>query len=126
MTSPGLLQPVISAPPVYGRCDAIPVPSAGRKLSESRATAAVGDIAKMRRFLTFGYSLGFGLAIVLSAELAGRAAEPSAAEVDFFEKEVRALLVEECGGCHGDVRPKGKLKLTSRGSILKGGDNGAA
>jgi len=32
--------------------------------------------------------------------------------------------VEKCGRCHGDVRPKGGLKLTSRAGILQGGDNG--
>ena len=75
-----------------------------------------------------GTALAFGLAfsLLLSAEPAGRAVEPPAAEADFFEKEVRPLLVEKCGGCHGDVRPKGRLKLTSRAEILQGGDNGPA
>ncbi len=75
-----------------------------------------------------GTSLKLGLAIFLFllAQLAGRAAEPPDAEADFFEKDVRPLLVEKCGGCHGDGRPKGWLKLTSRAAILQGGDNGPA
>jgi hypothetical protein len=54
------------------------------------------------------------------------AAAPSPAEIDFFEKDVRPLLVEKCLQCHGEVRPKGGLRLTSRANILKGGDRGPA
>jgi hypothetical protein len=61
-----------------------------------------------------------------SVEPAGRAAEPSETDAEFFEKEVRPLLIEKCGACHGDAKAKGKLKLTSREEILQGGDNGAA
>src|SRR5882724_13529482 len=44
---------------------------------------------------------------------------------DFFEKEVRPLLVARCHQCHGDfVKPKGKLRLTSRANILQGGESG--
>jgi hypothetical protein len=56
----------------------------------------------------------------------GRSEEPADAKAEFFEKEVRPILVEKCQGCHGDVKPKGKLKLTSRAAILEGGDNGPA
>lgn len=75
-----------------------------------------------------GTLLGFGLAILLflSAESVGRAAEWPDATVDFFEKEVRPVLVEKCGECHGGARKKGRLKLTSRAEILQGGDNGPA
>ena len=53
--------------------------------------------------------------------------EPSRADSEFFEKSVRPLLVEKCWPCHGTaVRPKGGLRLTSRSSLLKGGDSGAA
>jgi hypothetical protein len=53
--------------------------------------------------------------------------EPSRADSEFFEKSVRPLLVEKCWPCHGDVaRPKGGLRLTSRSSLVKGGDSGAA
>ncbi|HTU89507.1 MAG TPA: PSD1 and planctomycete cytochrome C domain-containing protein [Gemmataceae bacterium] len=45
---------------------------------------------------------------------------------DFFEREVRPLLVEHCQKCHGDNKPKGGLRLTSRDWVLKGGDNGPA
>jgi hypothetical protein len=50
----------------------------------------------------------------------------SASNEEFFEKEVRPLLVEHCLKCHGDKKPKGGLSLTSRDAILKGGDSGPA
>src|SRR5579884_1065911 len=57
------------------------------------------------------------------------AAAPAAAQSpgdDFFEKEVRPLLAARCLSCHGDSKPKGGLRLTSRQSVLKGGDSGPA
>jgi hypothetical protein len=53
-------------------------------------------------------------------------AEPTPAEAEFFEKEVRPLLVERCLKCHGDNQPKGGLKLTARAHLLRGGDTGPA
>ena len=56
-----------------------------------------------------------------------RAAEPPApdpAAVDFFEKEVRPLLVEKCLACHGGKKTHGGLSLTSRAALLEGGDSG--
>jgi hypothetical protein len=66
--------------------------------------------------------------LLLSLVLAGpaRAQAPSLAAAEFFEKEVRPLLVERCLKCHGDQKPKGSLQLTSRASVLKGGENGPA
>ena len=45
---------------------------------------------------------------------------------EFFEKEVRPLLAERCQSCHSDAKHKGGLKLTSRASLLTGGDTGSA
>jgi mono/diheme cytochrome c family protein len=55
-----------------------------------------------------------------------RAEAPRSADGDFFEKQVRPLLVANCFQCHGNGKTKGGLSLTSRGSILKGGDSGPA
>lgn len=45
----------------------------------------------------------------------------------FFEKQVRPILVEKCGECHGPTgKAKGGLRLISRESVLKGGDGGAS
>ncbi len=74
----------------------------------------------------------FGLVVLLALLLSGltlpqaRAAKPTAAEAEFFEKEVRPLLVEKCWKCHGETTHKGRLKLTTRASLLKGGVSGPA
>jgi hypothetical protein len=50
----------------------------------------------------------------------------SADDTEFFEKQVRPLLVERCFKCHaGDVR-EGGLRLDSHEGLLKGGDSGPA
>ena len=72
---------------------------------------------------------GFGqfpLGVILLGLLApiSRAAGPAPDE--FFEKEVRPVLVERCQGCHNDQKHKGGLKLTSRATLLSGGDDGPA
>jgi hypothetical protein len=65
--------------------------------------------------------------ICLGMASVAHAAEPDAAGIEFFEKEVRPLLVEKCQECHG-ARPKikGGLNLMSRAALLKGGDSGPA
>jgi len=74
---------------------------------------------------------------ILTLLLLIASAAPSAAESsginpearpddDFFEKEVRPLLVERCLKCHDDAKAKGDLKITSRDNLLKGGDRGPA
>src|SRR5579871_4004663 len=67
-------------------------------------------------------SLAVSLAIAWSCFAAARADQSAADE--FFEKEVRPLLVDQCVKCHGDKKPKGGLRLTSRATLLKGGDTG--
>jgi hypothetical protein len=53
---------------------------------------------------------------------------PDRAGAEFFEKQVRPLLVEQCFQCHSDAKkkPKGNLRLDSRAGVLKGGDSGPA
>jgi cytochrome c553 len=55
-----------------------------------------------------------------------RAESPGAADVEFFEKKVRPVLVEYCFKCHGNGKSKGGLSLASRETLLKGGDTGPA
>jgi hypothetical protein len=75
----------------------------------------------MRGLITLAVLLSLGMAKV-------RAAEPDAAAVAFFEKQVRPLLVEQCHACHSTKAKKirGGLTLDRRDSILQGGDSGAA
>ncbi len=59
------------------------------------------------------------------AGASARAADPAAEAAEFFEKEVRPLLVARCQKCHGaGPKLKGGLNLTGRALLLKGGDSG--
>ena len=49
------------------------------------------------------------------------------ASIEFFEKQVRPILVARCFECHSDKgTPKGGLRLDSREAVMKGGDTGLA
>ncbi len=45
--------------------------------------------------------------------------------LEFFETNVRPVLVKNCAGCHG-AAGQGGLEMTSRDSLLKGGKSGPA
>ncbi|HEY1171214.1 MAG TPA: PSD1 and planctomycete cytochrome C domain-containing protein [Verrucomicrobiae bacterium] len=56
-----------------------------------------------------------------------QAKELTSAEVDFFEKKIRPIFIEQCYKCHSATEKiKGGLSLESREDWLKGGDTGAA
>ena len=42
------------------------------------------------------------------------------AELDFFEENIRPLLVSKCIECHGEDTQESGLRLDSRAAILKG------
>ncbi|NRA95884.1 MAG: DUF1549 domain-containing protein, partial [Planctomycetes bacterium] len=52
-------------------------------------------------------------------------AQPTSADIAWFEKNVRPLIAENCFGCHGPKRQRADLRLDHISSILKGGANGA-
>lgn len=52
------------------------------------------------------------------------AAEPEPAQVEFFEKKIRPLLVEQCLKCHGPAKQWSNFRVDSRAALLKGGDFG--
>ena len=54
-----------------------------------------------------------------------QAAEPNAEGVEFFEKRIRPLLVQNCLECHAD-KHKGGLRLDSATAMVTGGDSGPA
>jgi len=54
------------------------------------------------------------------------AEEFNPADVEFFEKQVRPVLVEHCLECHGGTKRQGGFSLAKRELLLKGGDSGAA
>ncbi|MCI0638061.1 MAG: PSD1 and planctomycete cytochrome C domain-containing protein [Gemmataceae bacterium] len=56
------------------------------------------------------------------------AQEPTPLQTEFFEKKVRPLFEANCFACHSHKagKNKGGLVVDSRGSIVKGGESGAA
>lgn len=46
-------------------------------------------------------------------------------QVDFFEKEIRPVLVESCQDCHGAHRHENGLRLDLRSALIRGSDYGA-
>jgi Protein of unknown function (DUF1549)/Protein of unknown function (DUF1553)/Planctomycete cytochrome C len=62
--------------------------------------------------------------IRLSAQ-ADKTAVPTAVQVEFFEANIRPVLIDTCGECHaGDE--DGDLRTDSRAALLKGGETGPA
>src|ERR1700761_193343 len=60
-----------------------------------------------------------------------RAAEAAApvdpAKIEFFEKKVRPLLVDNCYNCHSaNTNAKGGLRVDDRNGLLLGGNTGKA
>ncbi len=67
--------------------------------------------------------------VLLSCPVSGLVAQegkPSPAQLEFFEKSVRPVLVNQCQNCHNGDKQKGGLRLDSRAAILKGGESGPA
>jgi hypothetical protein len=74
-----------------------------------------------------GSSALFAIWLMLAGSSFGAASSPiSAADTDFFERNIRPVLVEECYKCHsvGAEKVKGGLFLDTREGMLKGGDDG--
>ena len=69
----------------------------------------------------------FRLAICFSACLAfcigGSAVAQSTSDID-FEKQIRPLLIEKCGECHGPDEQSSDLRLDARHAAFKGGSGG--
>lgn len=99
----------------------------------------LGNRGAFVRFIPFQLTYAFRgksrqawLCVVLSlmACLGVRAGEsnPAAdpAALEFFEREVRPLLIEKCQTCHNSEEANANLQITDRESLLRGGDRGPA
>ncbi len=66
--------------------------------------------------------------LVLLLPAGARGAEPPRAQVEFFEKKIRPVLVKHCYKCHSaqSAKVKGGLLLDTRDGLLKGGASGPA
>lgn len=47
-------------------------------------------------------------------------------QLNFFEKDVRPVLIERCHKCHAADKQSGNLRLDSRDFLITGGESGAA
>src|SRR4051812_373229 len=67
--------------------------------------------------------VGWLACLVLTGSI--RSAEPAPTQaLEFFEKEVRPLLVENCVVCHGPKKQQGGLRLDTKVGFVKGSDSG--
>jgi mono/diheme cytochrome c family protein len=78
-------------------------------------------MTSVKSTLLLAVAVLFGFAPAVSC-----ADKPSAADVEFFEKNVRPVLAAHCFKCHGNGKSRGGLSLASRDDMLKGGDSGPA
>jgi hypothetical protein len=72
--------------------------------------------------------LAFGFFSLVLVSLSSLAADPTPAQLQFFENRIRPVLVQNCYKCHSQQAEKIKagLLLDSREGVLKGGENGPA
>src|SRR6266853_614377 len=77
----------------------------------------------LKRACALTVAAGFGTAFSTHG-----GAPSDLAQLDFFEKKIRPVLVESCYECHSaDAKKiKGGLLLDTRNGIAKGGDSGPA
>lgn len=60
----------------------------------------------------------------LDSLVAGSTRALTAEEVEYFERDIRPLLVENCIKCHGEEKQSASLRLDSQAAMLEGGDSG--
>ncbi|MCQ7030049.1 hypothetical protein MRO55_26480, partial [Escherichia coli] len=66
------------------------------------------------------------LIVVLALVSSDGRADDSPAAIDYFEREVRPILVDTCQKCHGAEKQESDLRLDTRAGVLQGGVSGAA
>ncbi|MDG3004815.1 PSD1 and planctomycete cytochrome C domain-containing protein [Paludisphaera mucosa] len=80
-----------------------------------------------RSFLTLAVALAVPVAAAAVGEGADPAAAPDAAKLEFFEKKIRPLLVDNCYNCHSaNTKAASGLRVDDRKGLVDGGDRGAA
>jgi hypothetical protein len=80
---------------------------------------------KHAALFTIGLALSFPISAGWAAERPSQA-KPSPLAAEFFEKNVRPILADNCWRCHGPEKQKADLRLDSRTAILTGGESGPA
>ena len=78
------------------------------------------------RFITARCLLSVCRSAANSAVSTAEDAKPDPIAIEFFEKQVRPLLVKQCVSCHGPAQQFSSLRVDSREALLKGGNRGPA
>lgn len=82
------------------------------------------DVPGLQRVLQCA-SFCLWLMIIVTVSL--QAAEPTREQIEFFENEIRPLLVKHCYECHSDEKKlEGELRVNGRAALLHGGASGPA
>jgi mono/diheme cytochrome c family protein len=105
-----------------------------KKLGPWRAESANGKIKVSARASSHGAANLSGLEVwkgdgpIPEASKPQFVSAPTETQVEFFEKKIRPVLVEQCYECHsaGAKKIKGGLVLDSRAGVQQGGDTGPA
>ncbi|HEX8912943.1 MAG TPA: PSD1 and planctomycete cytochrome C domain-containing protein [Humisphaera sp.] len=85
-------------------------------------------MTRFRPLALFAFALPALASVPALAAPAATPAKDAAAGIDFFERKVRPVLVQNCYQCHATTSQKLKANLycDSRAGLLKGGDSGPA
>jgi Protein of unknown function (DUF1549)/Protein of unknown function (DUF1553)/Planctomycete cytochrome C len=99
--------------------------------SKSPPPREADELCRLRRprfhpFAVCATTAAFVLLLSWSSIAPG--AEPTREQIEFFEQQIRPVLVEHCYKCHSAQagKVKGKLLLDTRAGLLKGGEGGPA
>src|SRR5262245_11994448 len=97
-------------------------PSGASKTGDNLNPPFVTPSAKKSRFVPFRLSLWLGA----TAAICGRLHAGDTAGNALWAAHVQPLFSQHCFKCHGELKQKNGLDLTTPAAMLKGGDNGPA
>ena len=77
-------------------------------------------LSPLRTFVGMASTLGFAIAVATASDL------PRKNSINSWNKEIAPLLDQACVKCHGPLKQKGGLDLSTFQSLTQGGDSGSA
>ena len=89
-----------------------------RSLERIRSGTGISRTMKLVPRIAVVTSFAFAISAASAAEA------PPAEQLEFFEKQVRPLLVQHCQDCHGAKKQEAGLRLDTHAGLLKGSDGG--